>query len=326
MDIGVSRSALLFINIDMRLHDIIPNDPLLEDLSRRGFLKGIAGAAASSATGAMAAPFRHGSHTDQMTGKEEGKFSTVVSDNSNAKLIIQWPGHSSPGVVITVPGKVINYKTGRFGSGAGARIKIGNLPVEDISIYSPDSGNYSKAFLGFDNANRARIARQILKSSGPLKIELPIFREGNVVFAFTIEPDEIVKQIKDPIKKKTNKPDAEPGTDDQTSLRQNNLDRMQQAEPSAAYIARVKSRIGVNISNNPELRRFGEEGKVTVEIKMDKDGDILSQRIVQSSGFKRVDDAVITAIQRTQVLPRDTDGRVPPTLKLNFEITSSSTN
>ena len=299
----------------MRLHEIIPNDPLLEDLSRRGFLKGIAGAAASSATGAMAAPFRHGSHTDQMTGKEEGKYSTVVSDNSNAKLIIQWPGHSSPGVVITVPGKVINYKTGRFGSGAGARIKIGNLPVEDISIYSPDSGNYSKAFLGFDNENRARIARQILKSSGPLKIEIPIFREGNVVFAFTIEPDEIVKQIKDPIKKKINTPDAEPGTDDQTSLRQNNLDRMQQAGYSASYSGRVASRIKSNITwtGQDEVTQ-----KAEVKIHVSPDGTIIERKLIKSSGVKAWDDAVLRAIDKTEVLPRDLDGRVPPDIEVSF--------
>jgi len=94
-------------------------------------------------------------------------------------------------------------------------------------------------------------------------------------------------------------------------------------KPSADYIARVKARIAANIVNNPEIQRFQEEGKVTVEIKMNKDGDILSQRIVQSSGFKRIDDAVIRAIQLTGKLPSDTNGLTPPILKLNFEIKST---
>ena len=54
------------------------------------------------------------------------------------------------------------------------------------------------------------------------------------------------------------------------------------------------------------------------EVKVAPDGTILSRKIVQSSGNKAWDDAVLRAIDKTEVLPRDTDGRVPPVLVLGF--------
>jgi hypothetical protein len=74
----------------MRLYDIIPNDPLLEDLSRRGFLKGIgaaalAGTAGSSKAGIFSSPALFdpgiykgeaiqllGSYSDDSSGKAHG--------------------------------------------------------------------------------------------------------------------------------------------------------------------------------------------------------------------------------------------------------------
>jgi colicin import membrane protein len=48
------------------------------------------------------------------------------------------------------------------------------------------------------------------------------------------------------------------------------------------------------------------------------DGTITSRRIVQSSGNKAWDDAVLRAIDKTEILPKDTDGRVPPFIELGF--------
>ena len=48
------------------------------------------------------------------------------------------------------------------------------------------------------------------------------------------------------------------------------------------------------------------------------DGTIMSQRLVKTSGNKAWDDAVIKAIVRTESMPRDTDGRVPPVMILEF--------
>ena len=48
-----------------------------------------------------------------------------------------------------------------------------------------------------------------------------------------------------------------------------------------------------------------------VEVRTAPDGTILSSKITKSSGVKSWDDAVLRAIEKTEVLPRDLDGRVP---------------
>ncbi len=55
-----------------------------------------------------------------------------------------------------------------------------------------------------------------------------------------------------------------------------------------------------------------------VEVRCSPDGLIISRRIVKPSGDKTWDDTVLRAIDRTEMLPRDVDGRVPATMTLVF--------
>jgi colicin import membrane protein len=85
--------------------------------------------------------------------------------------------------------------------------------------------------------------------------------------------------------------------------------------PSAGYAGRIKARIKPNIvltddvSGNPQAE---------VEVRCAPDGTILGRKIVKSSGTKEWDEAVLRAIDKTEVLPRDTDGRVPGTIIVSF--------
>ncbi len=85
--------------------------------------------------------------------------------------------------------------------------------------------------------------------------------------------------------------------------------------PSAGYAGRIVARIKPNIvfpdavDGNPVA---------SVEVRVAPDGSIIGRRILQSSGVKAWDDAVLRAIDRTDGLPRDTDGRVPPVMTINF--------
>ena len=87
------------------------------------------------------------------------------------------------------------------------------------------------------------------------------------------------------------------------------------AGPSASYAGRIKARILPNIvfpdsvDGNPQA---------TVEVKAGPDGTIIGRRLLKSSGVPAWDEAVLRAIDKTEVLPRDTDGRVPPSLEINF--------
>ena len=78
--------------------------------------------------------------------------------------------------------------------------------------------------------------------------------------------------------------------------------------PSASWGARVQARVRPNIvftddvSGNP---------KAEVEVLLAPDGTIVGKRLKASSGNKGWDEAVLRALDKTEVLPRDTDGRVP---------------
>lgn len=89
----------------------------------------------------------------------------------------------------------------------------------------------------------------------------------------------------------------------------------QTAAPSAGYAGRINGRIRPNIvfteilTTNPVAE---------VELRLAPDGRIVSQRLITSSGVKAWDDAVLRAIERTEVLPRDVDGRVPSPIVIAF--------
>jgi colicin import membrane protein len=85
--------------------------------------------------------------------------------------------------------------------------------------------------------------------------------------------------------------------------------------PSASYAGRIMARIKPNIV-------FGDpvDGNpvATVEVRLAPDGTITGKRLVKSSGVKAWDDAVLRAIERTEILPRDTDGRVRTPFEIDF--------
>lgn len=88
------------------------------------------------------------------------------------------------------------------------------------------------------------------------------------------------------------------------------------AGPSAAYGGRIKARIKPNIvfpdsiDGNPEA---------VVEVHCSPDGTIVSRKLTKSSGMKEWDDAVLRAIDKTEILPRDTDGTIPSPMLISFK-------
>jgi colicin import membrane protein len=116
------------------------------------------------------------------------------------------------------------------------------------------------------------------------------------------------------------------------AIRQENLDRMKglagatgrpdsagtaqrSSGPSDSYAGRVQARVRPHIvftddvSGNP---------KAEVEVRMAPDGTITSRRLVKSSGVRSWDEAVLRALDRTEVLPRDVDGRIHTPLTIEF--------
>ena len=84
---------------------------------------------------------------------------------------------------------------------------------------------------------------------------------------------------------------------------------------SAGYAERIIARVKPNITytDTPTGNPTAE-----VEVRTSPDGTIISRKLVKPSGVKSWDDAVLNAIDKTEVLPRDVDGRIPQPMTLVF--------
>lgn len=115
-------------------------------------------------------------------------------------------------------------------------------------------------------------------------------------------------------------------------LRQDNLRRMaglagtsgdanargtalQSSGPSAGYAGRIRARVKPNITY---LESVSGNPAAEVEVRATASGTILSRKLTKSSGVDSWDQAVLNAIDKTEVLPTDIDGRTPPVLTLVF--------
>ncbi len=91
----------------------------------------------------------------------------------------------------------------------------------------------------------------------------------------------------------------------------------QSAGPSAGYAGRIKARIKPNVVFNAD--DVAGNPLASVEVRTAADGRIIGRKLIQSSGSAAWDDAVLRAIDKTEMLPRDTDGRVPSSLVIDFK-------
>jgi colicin import membrane protein len=87
------------------------------------------------------------------------------------------------------------------------------------------------------------------------------------------------------------------------------------AAPSASYAGRIRARIEPHIIFAGEVRG---NPVAEVEVRCAFDGTVVGRNIVQSSGDKDWDAAVLDAIDRTATLPRDIDGRIPSVFRISF--------
>lgn len=92
---------------------------------------------------------------------------------------------------------------------------------------------------------------------------------------------------------------------------------LQSSGPSASYAGRIRARIKPNIVFTDE--EVAGNPTAEVEVRTSPNGSIISRKLLKPSGVKSWDDAVLKAIDKTEVLPRDVDGRVPGTLIISFK-------
>ncbi len=85
--------------------------------------------------------------------------------------------------------------------------------------------------------------------------------------------------------------------------------------PSASYAGRIIARVKPNIVFTEDI---SSNPSAEVEVRTAPDGTIVARKLLKTSGLKSWDEAVLKALDKTEVLPRDTDGRVPTTLVITF--------
>lgn len=85
--------------------------------------------------------------------------------------------------------------------------------------------------------------------------------------------------------------------------------------PSDSYGGRIRAKIKPNITFTDDV--VGNS-PAEVEVRCAPDGTIVGRKLIKSSGNTAWDNAVLKAIDKTEVLPRDTDGRVHSPLLISF--------
>lgn len=87
--------------------------------------------------------------------------------------------------------------------------------------------------------------------------------------------------------------------------------------PSANYAGRIAASVKRNIVFPDDI---AGNPVTEVEVRTAPDGTVIGvPRLIKSSGVKAWDEAVIKAIIKTERLPRDEDGRVPPVIRMDFK-------
>ena len=90
---------------------------------------------------------------------------------------------------------------------------------------------------------------------------------------------------------------------------------LQSSGPSSGYAGRIRAHIKPNIVFTDDI----STNPVTeVDVVTSPDGTIISRKLVKSSGVTSWDEAVLRAIDKTETLPKDTNGLVPTPLRLVF--------
>ena len=87
------------------------------------------------------------------------------------------------------------------------------------------------------------------------------------------------------------------------------------AGPSDSYGGRIRARIKPNITFTEDV---ASNASADVEVRCAPDGTIVGKKLIKSSGNAAWDNAVLKAIDKTEILPRDIDGRIHSPLVISF--------
>jgi colicin import membrane protein len=92
-------------------------------------------------------------------------------------------------------------------------------------------------------------------------------------------------------------------------------DALQTKAPSAGYAGRVRMKVKPEIVY--DINSIDGNPVAEVEVRATADGKIMSRKLIKSSGVPGYDEAVLRAIDKTEILPLD-EGRMPSPLIIAF--------
>ena len=100
------------------------------------------------------------------------------------------------------------------------------------------------------------------------------------------------------------------------------------APPPVAVPVRVAPRLDLQRSQQPEYpgasRRLGEQGTVVIQALVGVDGRVLEAKVLQSSGYDRLDQAALAGVKADyRFVPGTVDGKPQPmwfTFKFNWKL------
>lgn len=164
------------------------------------------------------------------------------------------------------------------------------------------------ADIAIERDRRERERQRVAQAEAEKKQRLAQQEEQRKKLAAKAEQDRLERQREDNLKRIQGQAGASGGpTATGTAARD--------AGPSSGYAGRIIARVKPNIVFAESL---ASGLRAEVEVRAAPDGAILGRRLVKPSGNKDWDDAVLRAIDRTETLPRDVDGRVPSPIVIEF--------
>lgn len=174
---------------------------------------------------------------------------------------------------------------------------------------APAEAAPTEAQIAIERAERRRVEREKQEEATKAKAKLAADEKKREAEARqAAEETRLAKSREDQLRRMMG---SLPGTGPATSTGTASQD----AAPSQAYVGQLVRLIRSNwvfsgaIDGNPAAE---------VEVVAAVGGSIISRRLVKSSGNPDFDESVLRAVDRTRTLPRDSDGRVPPSLIITF--------
>ena len=168
---------------------------------------------------------------------------------------------------------------------------------------------------------KPEVADPIEKIEAPAEVTLPMPEPKTEQQRPKDEPDTQKTKFEDAQQESPSVRTAPPRAEQQIAPRP--ASAIQGSNASRDVIVRWNHLVSARLQQNkryPSGAVRGEQGTVAFNFVVNSKGQILSQRIVRSSGHRARDDEALAMIQRAQPLPAFLPGMTQPTMEVNSSI------